>query len=108
MLRLREPLTIAEDGRLLIDLEFLDPTYTAHVLGRFRLSVSGDPAVFARESRRFAVMKFADPWVRLATAYRLLGDQPAIDSLVQRQPAAAAATGDLYAADQDWGRAIAA
>jgi tetratricopeptide (TPR) repeat protein len=76
-------------------------------LGRFRLSVSGDPAIFARQRRRFAAMKLADPWARLAAAYRHGGDQKALDSLLKQRPAAADGLGDLYAADQDWERAIA-
>jgi eukaryotic-like serine/threonine-protein kinase len=38
-------------------------------LGRFRISVSGDPAVFEREQTRFAAMKPASPWLKLAAAY---------------------------------------
>jgi tetratricopeptide (TPR) repeat protein len=38
-------------------------------LGRFRISVSGDPAVFDREQARFAAMKPTSPWLKLAAAY---------------------------------------
>jgi len=76
-------------------------------LGRFRLSVSGDPAIFARERHRFAAMKITDPWARLAAAYHLLGDQQAVDKLLKQHPAAAAAISDLYVAAEDWERAIA-
>jgi formylglycine-generating enzyme required for sulfatase activity/tetratricopeptide (TPR) repeat protein len=48
-----------------------------------------------------------DPWARLATAYFLLDDQPALDALVARRPALALGVGDFYAADQEWERAIA-
>jgi tetratricopeptide (TPR) repeat protein len=52
-------------------------------------------------------MKIADPWTRLAAAYRLAGDLKAFDSVVKHHPDAVTAIGDLYAADQDWARAIA-
>jgi len=81
--------------------------YNEHALGRFRLSVSGDAAILARERLRFAAMKFTDPWAKLAAAYHVLGDQQAFDKLLKHHPAAAAGIGDLYAAAQDWERAIA-
>ena len=43
----------------------------------------------------------------LAPLYHLLGDQPALDKLLERHPAAAVGVGDLYAADRNWERAIA-
>ncbi len=75
-------------------------------LGRFRLSVSGDPAIFALERHRSAALKLTDPWAKLAAAYHLTGNQQAFDKLVEAFPVAAAGIGDLYAADQDWERAI--
>ncbi len=42
-------------------------------LGRFRLSVSSDPAAFDREQTRFAARKLTDPWAKLAVAYALNG-----------------------------------
>jgi eukaryotic-like serine/threonine-protein kinase len=42
----------------------------------------------------------------LAQLYHLLGDQPALDKLLERHPAAATGVGDLYAADKNWERAI--
>ncbi len=45
-----------------------------HSLGRFRLSVRGDPTTFEREAQRIAVMNEADPWSKLAGAYVLTGD----------------------------------
>jgi serine/threonine protein kinase/Tfp pilus assembly protein PilF len=76
-------------------------------LGRFRLSVSGDPAVFARERYCFAARKLTDPWARLAVAYHIVGDRQAVDKFVRQHPAAAVGIGDLYAADLNWQRAIA-
>jgi len=81
-----------------------DPT---HTLGRFRLSVSADPVTLDREQKRLAAMQITDPWARLAAAYHLIGDQPAIARIVKHHPAAAAGVGDLFAAELDWERAIA-
>ena len=52
-------------------------------------------------------MKLTDPWAKLAAAYHVLGDQQALDKLLKHHPAAAAGIGDLYAAAEDWERAIA-
>jgi WD40 repeat protein/tetratricopeptide (TPR) repeat protein len=76
-------------------------------LGRFRLSVSAGASTFEQEKKRFASMNLGDPWARLAFAYRFIGDQPAVDRLLEHHPSAAVGIGDLYAADGDWDRAIA-
>jgi hypothetical protein len=55
---------------------------------------------------RLTAMKIADPWARLAAAYHVIGDQPALERLVKDHPAAASGIGDLYAANQDWERAL--
>jgi WD40 repeat protein len=75
-------------------------------LGRFRLSVTADPTVDSQERHRSAAMQLTDPWSKLAAAYHLAGEQPAISKLLERHPAAAVAIGDLYAAEKDWERAI--
>jgi tetratricopeptide (TPR) repeat protein len=76
-------------------------------VGRFRLSVTSEPTIAARKRRhRVAAMKLADPWARLAAAYHVMGDEPALASLLKDHPEAAAGLGDLFAADQDWERAI--
>ena len=66
-----------------------------------------DSATLDRERKRFAVMKISEPWAKLAAAYNTIGNQPAVDKLIERHPAAAAGIGDLYAAKQNWERAIA-
>jgi tetratricopeptide (TPR) repeat protein len=76
-------------------------------LGRFRLSVSSDPAALDRTKIHFAALKVTDPWVKLAAAYHGIGDQQALDRLLKNHPQAASGIGDLYAAAQDWQRAIA-
>jgi WD40 repeat protein len=50
---------------------------------------------------------FDDPWQSLAAAYHRLDDQQALATLLKQHPAATAGIGDLYAANQDWQRAIA-
>jgi hypothetical protein len=65
-----------------------------HNLGRFRLSVCTDRATLDQEQKRFAAMKIADPWAKLAAAYHLLGDQPALDKLLKHHPSAAAGIGE--------------
>src|SRR5262249_18011135 len=82
-----------------------DPNY---VLGRFRLSVSTDPATLDREHKRFSAMKSTEPWAKLATAYHLLGDRPARERLLKHHPAAASSLGDLFAAEDNWEQAVAA
>jgi tetratricopeptide (TPR) repeat protein len=50
---------------------------------------------------------FETPWQKLAAAYHRLGDQQALETLVKQHPEAASGVGDLYAASQNWERAIA-
>jgi tetratricopeptide (TPR) repeat protein len=96
------------DEDLKIELYFSPhPKWPQHGLGRFRLSVSADPAMFERERKRLAAREITDPWPKLAAAYHVMGDQPAFNRLLKSHPAAAAGIGDLYAAAQDWERAIA-
>jgi WD40 repeat protein/serine/threonine protein kinase len=103
---LRQPAAAGRDQPFVIQLRHrdFDPGIN---LGRFRLSASGDVSTFVRERHRAAAMKLADPWAKLAAAYHLLGDQQGLDTLLEHHPAAAGAVGDLYAADQDWERAMA-
>jgi WD40 repeat protein/tetratricopeptide (TPR) repeat protein len=98
---------VATDGAMLgVSLEFKSRG-NQFQLGRFRLTVSGDPTALDREQRRFAAMQVADSYAKLAAAYWLDGDEQALDSLLKRRSAASAGIGDLYAAIQDWERAIA-
>jgi tetratricopeptide (TPR) repeat protein len=57
--------------------------------------------------QRLTAMTIADPWAKLAAAYHATGDRQALGSLVKHHPEAASGVGDLYAASQDWERAIA-
>jgi hypothetical protein len=85
---LRQPVAAGRSQPLVIKLRHkdFDPGIN---LGRFRLSASGDAALFTRERYRAAAMKFGDPWAKLAAAYQLLGDRPALDRLLKHHPAAA-------------------
>ncbi len=107
---LSEPITLAAGTELVSHMRFQEAAAGERAdqnLGRFRVSVSGDPAAFDREQARFAVLELTNPWAKLATAYHLIGDQQALDNLLKHHPTAAAAVGDLYAAEKDWERAIA-
>ena len=71
MFEFAEPVALTDGTVLRVTLEFKSGV-SQHQLGRFRLSTSGDPAVFARNNR-FLAMKLTDPWARLAAAYALNG-----------------------------------
>jgi len=102
---LSEPITLAAGTELVSHMRFGE--WADLNLGRFRVSVSGDPAAFDREQARFVALKLPDLWAKLAAAYHLIGDHQALDNLLKHHPTAAAAVGDLYAAEKDWERAIA-
>ncbi len=80
----------------------------AEVILSRAISESSDPTTTDREHQRMGVVKFADPWQKLAAAYRLQGDERALDRLVDRHPKLAGPIGDLYAQEpnQSWQRAI--
>jgi WD40 repeat protein len=63
----------APADELKIELHFSRAQWTHHNLGCFRLSVSGDPTIFAREQQRFAAMKLTDPRLKLIAAYAVDG-----------------------------------
>jgi hypothetical protein len=92
---------------LKVELYFSRAQWLQHNLGRFRLSITGDPTTLDWEQKRLAASKLTDPWLRLAAAYQIEGDQRAIDQLVARRPTLAGPIGDLFAEGKDWRRAIA-
>jgi WD40 repeat protein/tetratricopeptide (TPR) repeat protein len=61
------------DDDLKIAMYFSRTNMTQHNLGRFRLSVSDDPAALEREEKSFAVLRVTDPWLKLAAGYALNG-----------------------------------
>jgi WD40 repeat protein/tetratricopeptide (TPR) repeat protein len=103
-----KPVSLVAGTRLTFELQYYFAAGRSENLGHFRLSMSNDPAAIERESER---IKLTDPWVKLATAYRLRGDQPAIDRLIDRRPKLAGPIGDLFTQgkdeEKDWKRAIA-
>ena len=72
------------------------------------MPVSSDPTATDREYQRMGAVKFADPWQKLAAAYRIQGDQRALDRLVERRPKLAGPIGDLFAQEpnQNWQLAV--
>src|SRR5262249_35758774 len=72
------------DDDLKIDMYFSRTTWKQHNLGRFRLSVSGDPAALEREENHFAVLKVTDPWLKLAGGYALNGRYAEASPIVSR------------------------
>jgi WD40 repeat protein/tetratricopeptide (TPR) repeat protein len=69
-----QPVDCKDGTRLEVKMEFSDSAeWPLQNLGRFRLSVSRDPAAFDREQTRFAARKLTDPWATLAVAYALDG-----------------------------------
>jgi tetratricopeptide (TPR) repeat protein len=70
----RQPVDCKDGTRLEVQMEFLAMAeWPFQNLGRFRLSVSHDPAAFDGEQTRFAAMKLKDPWAKLAVAYAVNG-----------------------------------
>ncbi len=78
-----------------------NPAYSDENLGRFRLSISEDPQAFEQEKIRLAALKITDPWVKLAAAYHLLDDQPAVEKLLQDHPEAAVGIVAFFAEVRD-------
>ena len=95
------------DDELRIELHSPSPTrFVQHNLGRFRLSITDDPAAIGNEEKRFAAVKIADPWEKLAAAYFLLDNQLALNRLLKDHPAAIVSVGELSALTEDWERAV--
>jgi tetratricopeptide (TPR) repeat protein len=69
-------------------------------------TVTDDPAAADRESKRLAALKLADPWEKLIAVYEMIGDQPAIDQLLERRPQAAVTVADVAAAGSNWEQVI--
>lgn len=96
----------AVKGRAVI-IELRHQEYAEGInLGRFRLSISEDSRAFAREKDLVAALTTANPWTRLAAAYRLSGEEARLDALIAERPEMEIEFADAYAADNDWGKAI--
>jgi tetratricopeptide (TPR) repeat protein len=71
---LSEPITLAAGADLVSHMRFNeDPSWADQNLGRFRVSISNDPAPFDREETYYRALKITDPWAKLAAAYALVG-----------------------------------
>jgi tetratricopeptide (TPR) repeat protein len=103
--RLKSTSATGKDALVVVELRHQNFDQAIN-LGRFRLSVSADPDAYVNTERRFAAMKMDDPWAKLAAAYYLIGDQTAVDQLLEQHPHAAQGIGDLYALNGNWQRAI--
>ena len=81
----------ARQDDLKIEMRFSRTQWTQHNLGRFRVSVTADPAVVDREQIRLTAMKLTDPWAKLAVAYALNGRE--VESAQQFERALGSANG---------------
>jgi serine/threonine protein kinase/Flp pilus assembly protein TadD len=75
-----------KSGDLIVTLDSGVTPFQQHGLGRFRLSVLGDPADWRLESVRLAAKNLADPWEQLAAAYHITGNKTAFEKLVAEKP----------------------
>jgi WD40 repeat protein/tetratricopeptide (TPR) repeat protein len=66
-------LSRARRDEMRIELHFSRAQGGGQNLGRFRLSVSDDPTIFAQEDRHLAAYTPADHWLKLAAAYAAIG-----------------------------------
>lgn len=65
---------LADDDRLIVEIDFPGPQFARAKLGCFRLSIAGDAAAVENDSNCTEVTRIGDPWLRLAGAYVLDGD----------------------------------
>jgi WD40 repeat protein/tetratricopeptide (TPR) repeat protein len=112
----KQPVECKDGTRLEVQMEFSpEAAWPLQNLGRFRLSVSSDPAVFDAEQTRFAGRKLRDPWARLAVAYAVNGRNGeatrsftrALELLAEqlaKEPENSALAADLFSAYQSAGR----
>jgi formylglycine-generating enzyme required for sulfatase activity len=68
-----KPVSLAAGTTLTFEMQFKEWNRQGENLGRFRLSVSADPAALDREKTHFAALKLTDPWLRLMAAYARIG-----------------------------------
>jgi tetratricopeptide (TPR) repeat protein len=106
--RVSDPITLEAGTQLRSRMQF-NPlsNWSDQNLGRFRVSIASDRSAFDAEEKRFAAMQVNNPWGRLAAAYRLVGEEQAVEKLLKRHPLAPVDMGDLYVVERDWERAIA-
>jgi tetratricopeptide (TPR) repeat protein len=71
---LSKPITLPAGTELVSHMRFNDnPRWADQNLGRFRVSISNDPAPFDRDETYHGALELTDPWAKLAAAYALFG-----------------------------------
>jgi WD40 repeat protein/tetratricopeptide (TPR) repeat protein len=71
---LSEPIRLAAGAELVSHMRFNEiPAYADQNLGRFRVSISDDPAPWDRAETYYVALGLTDPWAKLAGAYALVG-----------------------------------
>jgi serine/threonine protein kinase/WD40 repeat protein/tetratricopeptide (TPR) repeat protein len=89
-------------GKNTLAVHCANPNRTGYIdVGLY--AVPDAPAALSQ--KRLAATKIADPWIQLAVAYQIHGDQTALEELLVRHPAASVVVGDLYMIENDWKRA---
>jgi hypothetical protein len=87
--RVKSPIRSESGFRFRINMQFQhNPKYADQNLGRFRLSVTDDPAAFNHCQQRLAALTIEDPWQKLAAAYYVTENDPALHALLDRKPQA--------------------
>ena len=76
------------------------------ILGRFRLSISGDPEVVRIGRKSYAARKLTDPWTKLAAAYHFHGDQSNLEKLLKQHFYTARELANFFQQLGDWETAI--
>lgn len=105
---LQEPVDFRQGVRTKFRMQFSDnEDWPQQNLGRFRLSVSADPNAFPFAKARIAAKQESDPWKKLAWAYYLAGDTPALNKLLQDHPEVGDAIGELQLLAGQYQQAIA-
>lgn len=102
---------LAKPTDLRIRLIFAAGNLSGLNLGRFRISVANRASALEFAKARYAEPtdenEKTDSLAKLAEAYRLDIDRPAIDQIVARSPEVAIAVGDTLVANSDWTEALA-
>lgn len=83
---------VSDRLRVLLTFSHIPVNKEPAVLGRFRLALATDPLAFKDAQRRVALMKIADPWLKLAALYAEEGETERASRLFDK--ALELATGD--------------
>jgi serine/threonine protein kinase/Flp pilus assembly protein TadD len=84
---LQVPIEFEQRLKLKFLMQFFDnQDWPLQNLGRFRISVSGDPNAFLHAQATIDTAKFDDPWQKLAAAYVWSGKTAALKDLLEDHP----------------------